>query len=123
MKKFIFATMFALGSVYLFTSPVVALADPLGKFRTYQITCTGTAARMIPTDDPRTFQAFKFWVNNATEVYMGGSDVTTTTKGLPYCTTAANCVAAYDSVDGNPAEFYCRTAGGSITVTVLAGRK
>jgi hypothetical protein len=104
-----------------YPTSVNALADSLGFYRSYQVSCTSSAAKMCRTGYC-SFQAFKFWVNSSTPVYMGGSDVDTSTKGMPYCTDSANCVQAMESVDGSPSSMSC-VSGGTVTVTVIAGRK
>lgn len=128
MKKSVFGFLaivaLAVGLVMATTmKPAVALADPLTKVAAYQISCGTSATRLAPSTYPMDYNAFKFWVNSATTVYFGGSDVDTSTKGMPYCTNTTNCLAAFDSIDGYAREVYCRVAAGSVTVTVLAGKK
>ena len=110
-------------ALLLMTYPtsVNALSDSLGLYRSYQVSCTSTPGKMCRTGYC-SFQAFKFWVNSATPVFMGGSDVDTSTKGMPYCTAGASCLQSFDSIDGVPANMFC-DSGGTVTVTVIAGRK
>ena len=112
----------------MITAFVPADVTPINRARGYQISCDTTAIKMSPASgigSPSTggpgFQSFKFWNNTTTLVYVGGSDVDTT-KGIPYCTTAASCPQSFDSYDGNPAGFWCY-ASGATTVTILAGNK
>ena len=103
----------------ILTPKAMALADSLSKGTSYEIACDTTAVRLSPTTQ---YSAFRFWVNSSTPVYVGGSDVNTSTAGMPYCTDTAACVLATDSIDGNPSEFWCR-AGSAVTVKVIAGGK
>lgn len=118
--KYLIPLIFGL-MVVTYPTSVNALADSLGFYRSYQISCTTSALAMCRTGYCN-FQAFKFWVNSATPVFVGGSDVDTSTKGMPYCTDGANCVASSEPVDGSPGSLFCRS-GGAVTVTVFAGRK
>jgi hypothetical protein len=101
---------------------IPALADPvLGSFKVYQVTCNGTAAKMGPSNYSKQIVSFRWWVNSATPVFVGGSDVNTTDKGFPYCTDTASCALATDTADGPPSELWCRTAGSSVIVTIFGG--
>lgn len=130
MKQAIVLVLSALAAVvafvFLASQPAEALADPLGKMYSYQVSCAATAGgtRLVPSSGSaqKSLQAYKFWVNSATPVYFGGSDIDST-HGMPYCTASASCVAAMDSVDGSPNETFCLSSSGSVTVTVWAGRK
>jgi hypothetical protein len=105
----------------VFASAAFALSDPLGGGKSYQITC-GTTARNLAPSGTVSYQAFRFFVNSATTVHVGGPDVAGSSTGMPYCTNSTNCVASTDSVDGNPAGFFCR-ASSDVTVTVFAGKR
>lgn len=101
--------------VVLVSTNAAALADSLGYARAYQVTCGTTVGKMCRSGYCQ-FQAFKFSVPAASTIYLGGSDVNTTTTGYEYAG------AREESIDGNPGAFYC-TAASDVTVTVLAGRK
>jgi hypothetical protein len=99
--------------VLVYPSTANALADSLGFARAYQISCDVTPIRMCNSGYCQ-FQAFKF--STAGSIFLGGSDVNTTTKGFPYVN------GDKDSIDGSPGAFFC-TAAAPVTVTILAGRK
>lgn len=90
-----------------------ALADSLGFARAYQISCDVAPIRMCPSGYC-SFQAFKF--STAGSIFVGGSDVNTTTRGMPYI------AGDKESIDGTPGAFFC-TAAAPVTVTIIAGRK
>lgn len=98
-----------------------ALADPVGTVRVFQKSC-GTTAAPLCAGQNCSYQTAKFWVNSATPVFIGGSDVDTSTKGMPYCTDTASCISAGDSADAVLPALWCK-AGSSVTVTVLVGKK
>lgn len=125
MKIKIFLTILGL---LIFAYPV--LADPiLGGFRVYTVSCDGTTKTLAPSDavtapnKKRSFVSFRWWVNSATPVFIGDSDVATTSTGMPYCTDTASCVLATDTADGNPANLHCKTGGSSVNVLVFGGVK
>lgn len=112
----------ALAGLVWFTPAANALADSLGIARSYEVSCTTGATRLRPASGLSGFAAFKVWNNSTTAVYIGGSDVDTSTKGYPICTTSS-CDGASIPVDAKPDVFFCRVAVGSVTVKVLAGGK
>lgn len=116
------AAVAALVALVGFPPVANALADSLGIARSYEVACGTSATRLRPADGLSGFAAFKVWNNSATAVYLGGSDVDTSTKGYPICTTSS-CDGASLPVDGKPDVFFCRVASGSTTVKILAGGK
>jgi hypothetical protein len=128
MKKMTFASLVFL----IFCGLLIALpafADPiLGKMTAYTIQCDGTARSLKNTAQTinKNIVSFRFFVPSANAVFFGGSDVNTTVgsggKGMPYCSTAGTCVKDTDTIDGNPAEVYCKS-GSTVQVVVFAGVK
>jgi hypothetical protein len=129
MKKMTFASLaFLLICGLLIALP--AFADPiLGRMTSYTVACSGTARTLANSAQTlnRNIVSFRFFVPSGTAVFIGDSNVNTTVgsggTGMPYCSSAGNCVADTDTIDGNPANLYCRTAGSTIQVVVLAGVK
>lgn len=95
---------------------LMGLSTSLGRIRAYQVACTTTATAI---SDGHSQSSGLIWNNSATAVYLGGSDVNTTTTGFPICTNTASCLRADMPIDAK--YLYCRVAAGSTTVTVLAG--
>lgn len=112
---FLFAAILAV----IWSGQSQALSDPLGTFRSFEKSCGTTAAPLCSGANCK-IKAGKFWVNSATPVYMGGSDVNTGTLGMPYCTDTATCVAASEPIDGNLNGLWCK-AGSSVTVDIIVG--
>lgn len=108
-------------ALMIYSDKSSALADPVGTVRVFQKPCNSTASPLC-TGQNCQYQTAKFWVNSATPVFIGGSDVDTSTKGMPYCTDTATCVAAGDTADALLPALWCKS-GGSVTVTVLVGKK
>ena len=96
---------------------LMGLAAPLRGIRTFQVTCGASATRI--SDSKGDISAFTVLNATATEAYIGGSDVNSTTKGMPIC-TAATCYDSKFSIDGGAA--YCLSVGGAVVLTVTAGR-
>jgi len=110
------------GIIVLAQQQASAQAAPLGRIRTFNVTCTTSATPIKPPDGLTSISAWSVWQNSATPVYIGGSDVTNgTTKGWPICTDTAVCPASTISFDANAVGF-CR-AGSSQTVVVVSGNK
>jgi hypothetical protein len=95
-----------------------ALAEPLSRVRTYQVTCTTGPAKSLAPAAGGYFpvSAFKF-KNGANPLFLGGSDVDASTKGYPYAASEV------DAIDAAPGNVFCITTGGSSVVTVFAGSK
>jgi len=113
---------FALGMLGLamYVSPVQALSDPVSGIRVFQFSCGTTAAKILPTSGTRSAKAMRVWNNSTTPVYLGGSDVSSSTAtGWPICTDTAACEQAAFPVD-SVANVYCK-AGSSVTVSVMFG--
>lgn len=106
----------------LSSQPALALADSLSILRAYQVSCATTATAIAPSDGIKSQHAWSVWNNSATPVYVGGSDVTTTTKGWPICTDTASCPSSTLSVDAVTSGF-CRVGSGTVTLTVISGRE
>ncbi len=113
MKKYLVALLVVLASVVGLSSDSEAL-QPLGRIRSYEVTCDTTPRRLSPTTGYVPSSAFKF-VNGATQIFIGGSDVNTTTTGTPYAASSR------ESLDATPREVWCVTSSGSSTVDILAG--
>lgn len=118
MKVSIYWVIAALSLAVFFAAPKVqALADPLSRVRTYQVTCTtGPAVRLSPTSGYIPVSAFKF-KNGANPLFLGGSDVDASTKGYSYAASEV------DAIDAAPGNVFCITTGGNSVVTVFAGSK
>lgn len=97
----------------------LGLGAPLNGSHTFPVAC-GTAATRIADTTSTGLSAFMAWNNSTTLVYVGGSDVDTSTKGMPICTTAATCFASSIAIDGGGA--YCIVASGSTTIEVIGGK-
>ena len=113
MKKYLVALLVVLASIVGISSDSVAL-QPLGRVRSYEVTCTTTPKRLSPASGYVPTSAFKF-TNGAVQIFIGGSDVNTTTLGTPYAASAK------ESLDAAPREVWCMTASGSSVVDILAG--
>lgn len=108
--------------VIVVTAVAVFFAQPsgahpaLGKVRAYQVSCT-TAAGGVSLAVGQMSSAL-VWINSATPVYIGGTDITST-KGMPLCTAIASCVQSSVSIDSK--ELRCLSSSGTVTATVLVG--
>lgn len=96
------------------------LGEPFGQVRVWQQSCTSTAAAIKPSSAPTTYSSLRIMNNNSGAVYIGGSDVNTSTKGYPLCTTAATCPEFALSLPALAGVPYC-VAGSATTITVIAG--
>ncbi|MCC7173491.1 MAG: hypothetical protein IT459_23810 [Planctomycetes bacterium] len=103
-------------AIAAFALLAMGLGTSLAKIRTHTVTC-GTTATAIT--DGTGASSMLIWNNSATPVYLGGSDVNTTTEGFPICTDTANCLRADMPIDAK--YLYCRVSAGTVTVRVLAG--
>lgn len=125
MRKFtVFSAVFLFLMVMLITVP--AIADPIvGRSQAYTVQCDGTARSLALSGNTlnRSIVSFRFFVPGSNAVFIGGSDVNTTVgsggTGMPYCSTSS-CTGATDTIDGNPANFFCRS-GSTVQVVVLGG--
>ncbi len=114
-------TLFLLLFVALvFSTQASALSDTLGSFRAYTFTCTTTPQRLAPSSGVKSSKAMRVWNNSATSVFLGGSDVATTSTGYPICTNTTNCEMSALPIDAAPV-VWCRVASGTVDVLVLAG--
>jgi len=96
---------------------LMGLSTPIGGVRTFTVTCLTVATNIADLNQMAAFQA---WNNTATPAFIGGADVTATTKGWPICTDTAACPSASISLDGAGAK--CLSTGGAVTLLVIAGR-
>lgn len=103
----------------VWTPPAEALSDPLGTFRVYTFSCTTAGQQIVPSSGRKSSKAARFWNNSATPVYLGGSDVATTSTGYPICTDTAVCEASGFSIDSAPV-VWCR-AGSTVSIVVSVG--
>jgi hypothetical protein len=94
-----------------------ALSTPLGRVRTYTVTCATTATRVVATANQPAASVL-LWNNSATAAYLGGADVAATVTGMPIC-TSTSCVSASVNIDAR--DLHCMSAGGAVTLLVLAG--
>lgn len=94
-----------------------AVFTSLGKVRSYQVSCATTAGGTDLSDGSPISSIFVF-INSATPVYIGGTDVDST-HGMPVCTAAASCAASSLSLDVKEAR--CLSSSGTVTATVIAG--
>jgi hypothetical protein len=106
-----------LAALFLLAPQADALADPLAYVRTYTFSCTTGAARIVPSSNIRTQRAMRVWNSSATPIYLGGSDVNTSTTGWPICTDTALCEQASFPVDSQ-AVVYC-VAGSTVSLKVV----
>ena len=100
--------------------PAAALSTPLAQLRGYEIGCIATAGGISlgKAGDLKAVSSMMVWVNSATPVYIGGTDVTST-KGMPICTNTALCPASSISIDAKGAT--CLSSSGTVTASVLVG--
>ncbi len=94
-----------------------SLTTPLAKVRSYTVSCATTAGGTSLNDGEATSSMFIF-VNSATPVYIGGTDIDST-HGMPVCTAAASCVSASMSLDVKTAR--CLSSSGTVSALVIAG--
>lgn len=121
MKRFVLAGIAVIFAAALFLATrSEALADTLGFVRVFTMTCTTTAQRVVPTSGRFGSRSMRLWNNSSTSVFLGGSDVATTSTGYPICTNTANCEASGITLDANPVVF-CRVASGTVDVLVFQG--
>lgn len=112
LAAFVFACLW-------FASPAKALSDSLGTVRVYTFSCTTTAAKIIPSSGVRSVKAQRFWNNSTSPVYIGGTDVDTSTKGWPICTDTAACEQASFPIDAGTT-VWCK-AGSTVSLLVFTG--
>jgi hypothetical protein len=93
------------------------LSTPLGKVRAYEVACATTAGG-TSLGDGEAFSSLYVWINSATPVYIGGTNVDAT-HGMPFCTASASCPSAVLSMDAKLAR--CLSSSGTVTAIVLAG--
>lgn len=93
---------------------MAGLSTSLGRVRVFQQSCGTSAAKLT---DNLPYSAVRVWNNSTTAVYLGGSNVNTSTTGMPICTTTS-CID--DDLPSDVREVWC-VAGSSVTVTVIAG--
>jgi hypothetical protein len=115
MKRYIFVALVT----FMFSSGAFALANTLGFVRVFQLSCDGTVRKIVPASGRTGSLAVLLWNSTSTAVFIGGSDVNTTTTGIPIC-SSSSCVSSSLSIDSNPV-LYCQTAGSTVTLTVLQG--
>lgn len=95
---------------------LAGLSSSLGNMRAHQVAC-GTTATAVT--DGYAASSMLLWNNSTTPVYLGASNVNTTTRGFPICTDTAACLRADMPLDGK--YLYCIVGAGSVTLTILAG--
>jgi len=103
-------------AIAAFALLAMGLGSSLGRIRTHTVTCATTATAIA---DGHNASSMLIWNNTATPVYLGGSDVDTTTAGFPICTDTATCLRADMPIDAK--YLYCRVSSGTVAVKVLAG--
>lgn len=122
LNQLAFGVLFAASVLFCyvaFSPRAEALSDPLAYVRTFTFSCTTSAARIVPSTSVRTQKAMRVWNNSTTPIYLGGSDVDTSTKGWPICTDTANCEQASFPIDSQ-AVVYC-VAGSTVSLKVITG--
>jgi hypothetical protein len=82
----------------------------------------GTAATPLAGVDSRRRMLVVQNVGTATTVYLGGSDVDTSTNGYPLAPGAVLALSSDVGVDVEDLVLYGRVASGTQNVAVLAGR-
>lgn len=95
---------------------LLGLSTSLGNMRSHEVACATTATAVT---DGYGASSMLLWNNSTTPVYLGASDVNTTTKGFPICTDTATCLRADMPIDGK--YLYCIVTTGTVTLDILAG--
>lgn len=116
----VFAVIAAAFGALLYFIPAAADVTPLGRMRVFQMNCTATAQPI--TDGGEVFEAARLWNPSATAVYIGGTDVDASTKGVPICNTAS-CIDDDIPVTAKTGVALCRTSAGSQAITVVVGAR
>jgi hypothetical protein len=75
---------------------------------------------LIDPDDGYGYSSVRCFNLTTTPVYLGGSNVNTSTLGYPICTDTASCPESAITVDGQ--NVYGIVASGSTTVTCIKGK-
>lgn len=109
--------LLVIGGAVVSVLALTGLSNPVGGIRTFTVTCLTTATAIT---DGKGVSAFRAFNNTATPAFVGGTDVTSTTKGFPLCTDTATCPSSTLPVDGGGA--YCLSTGGAVTLLVIAGK-
>jgi hypothetical protein len=121
VKRYILAGVAVIFAAALFLATrSEALADALGYVRVFTFTCTTTAQQIKPTSGRTGSRSIRLWNNSATSVFLGASDVATTSTGYPICTNTANCESSGITLDANPV-VYCRVAAATQDILVFQG--
>lgn len=97
----------ACGLALWFAKPTQALSDPLSRFVAWTVTCNSTARSLAPASGFIPRKGFEI-TNGAAVIYLGGSNVNTTTLGYPIA------IDGVKSIDGAPSALYCVSAGSSV---------
>ena len=97
---------------------LTGLSKPVRNLVTYQVTCATTATSLRGAQGA--LSALTLWNNTTTPAFIGGSDVNSTTTGMPICTDTAACYDSKFPVDGG--DGYCLSVGGAVVLTITAGR-
>lgn len=103
-------------AIFLSLLVLTGLSTSLGNMRAHQVLCTTDPTAVT---DGYNASSMLLWNNSTTPVYLGASNVNTTTRGFPICTDTATCLRADMPIDGK--YLYCIVGSGSQTITVLAG--
>lgn len=119
MSQRVFTGVGVVGVLLVGISLLMGLASPLGNVRSYEVTCATSATKI---SDGAPTSIVNFWNNSATPAFIGGSDVTSTTKGTPFCTDTATCQSAGMAIEVSSAGIFCLSTGGAVVLDVLAGR-
>lgn len=85
--------------------------------KSFEVTC-GTSATPIEAGVDAGHTSFVCGQLSSAEIFIGGSDVNTSTAGFPICSNAATCLTKTIELSANNA--YCVVASGSETLDCIA---
>ena len=107
-----------IGVIGMVTAAIAAYAGtPFRSVKAFEITCANTAT--IINNGDGGYNSVRCQNTSSTEVYMGGSAVTTA-QGYPVC-AASGCADAAITVDASMVN-YCIVAAGTQTIRCIAGK-
>jgi hypothetical protein len=111
--------LFLIAGLASFSLFAMALAAPMSKIGSFQESIADSAT-LIDPDDGYGYSSVRCFNLTTTPVYLGGSNVNTSTLGYPICTDTAACPESAITVDGQ--NVYGIVATGSTTVTCIKGK-
>ncbi len=118
MKKNPLNFLMVIGAAGMLTAAIAAYAGtPFKSVKSFEITCANTAT--IINNGDGGYNSVRCQNTSSTEVYLGGSAVTTA-QGYPVC-SGSGCADSALTVDASMVN-YCIVASGTQAIRCIAGK-